>query len=84
MRCTNVACPAQRLERLGHWASRGAADIDGMGNEIIARLSETGTLHDVADFYALTAEQLAALDMGRVKQDGTPVLSGPWLPRRSQ
>ena len=31
VRCTNVSCPAQALERLGHWASRGAADIDGMG-----------------------------------------------------
>ena len=74
VRCTNVACPAQRLERLGHWASRGAADIDGMGAEIISRLVETGLLHDVADFYALTPETLAALDMGRVKKDGSPVM----------
>jgi len=77
LRCTNVACPAQRLERLGHWASRGAADIDGMGGEIITRLVETGALHDVADFYRLDAETLAALDMGRVKKDGTPVTLGP-------
>ena len=75
-RCTNVACPAQRLERLLHWAGRGSADIDGLGNEIAGRLVETGLLHDVADFYALTGEQLARLDMGRVKQDGTPVLLG--------
>lgn len=76
VRCTNVACPAQALERLGHWASRGAADIDGMGYEIITRLAETGALHDIADFYSLTAERLAVLDMGRVKKDGTPVLLG--------
>ncbi len=76
VRCTNVSCPAQALERLGHWASRGAADIDGMGTEIITRLSETDALHDVADFYTLTAEQLAALDMGRVKIDGSPVVLG--------
>jgi DNA ligase (NAD+) len=37
---------------------------------------EAGALHDVADFYALTPEQLAALDMGRLKKDGTPVLLG--------
>ncbi len=42
VRCTNVACPAQRLERLAHWASRGAADIDGMGYEIISRLVDSG------------------------------------------
>lgn len=75
-RCTNAGCPMQRLERLGHWAGRGAMDIDGMGYEIITRLVETGALHDVADFYALTPEQLAALDMGRLKKDGTPVLLG--------
>ncbi|NTW28299.1 MAG: NAD-dependent DNA ligase LigA [Coriobacteriia bacterium] len=76
VRCTNVACPAQRLERLGHWAGRGAADIDGMGAEIITRLAETGLLSDVADFYALTQEQLAGLDMGRTRVDGTAILLG--------
>jgi len=50
-RCTNAGCPMQRLERLGHWAGRGAMDIDGMGYEIITRLVETGALSDVADFY---------------------------------
>jgi DNA ligase (NAD+) len=76
VRCTNVACPAQRLERLGHWAGRGAADIDGMGSEIITRLADTGLLHDIADFYTLTLAQLAALDMGRVRQDGSAILLG--------
>lgn len=77
VRCTNVACPAQRLERLGHWAGRGSADIDGMGYEIITRLVETGLLHDVADYYTLTFDDLAGLDMGRVRQDGTPITLGP-------
>lgn len=76
-RCTNAGCPAQRLERLGHWASRGAMDIDGMGEEIIGRLVQRDLVHDVADFYTLTFEQLAALDMGRTKMDGTPVVLGP-------
>ena len=76
VRCTNVACPAQRLERLGHWASRGAADIDGMGYEIVSRLVETGLLHDIADFYTLTREQLAGLDMGRTRQDGSAITLG--------
>ncbi|MRR13599.1 NAD-dependent DNA ligase LigA, partial [bacterium] len=69
--------PAQRLERLGHWASRGAMDIDGMGEEIITRLVSAGLVNDVADFYHLTSDQLAGLDMGRVKIDGTPVALGP-------
>ena len=47
-----------------------------MGDEIVARLVEAGLVHDVADFYRLTPEQLAALDMGRVKKDGTPVVLG--------
>jgi DNA ligase (NAD+) len=75
-RCTNVACPDQRLGRLLHWASRGAVDIDGLGSEIAARLVDGGLLHDPADFYLLTAETLSSLDMGRVKQDGSPVLLG--------
>jgi len=75
-RCTNAGCPAQRLERLGHWASRGALDIDGMGTEIISRLVEHGLLHDVADYYSLSFEDLASLDLGRVKKDGSAVLLG--------
>jgi DNA ligase (NAD+) len=76
-RCTNVACPAQRWERLGHWAGRGALDIEGLGYEIVGRLIESGLVHDVSDYYALDAETLAALDLGRVKKDGSPVLLGP-------
>ncbi|MDA3937138.1 MAG: NAD-dependent DNA ligase LigA [Actinomycetota bacterium] len=75
-RCPNVACPAQRLERLLHWASRGALDIDGMGEQIVTSLVGADLLHDVADYYSLTCEQLASLDLGRVKQDGTAVLLG--------
>jgi DNA ligase (NAD+) len=76
LRCTNVGCPAQRLERLIHWTSRGAADIEGLGAEIVGRLVDSGLLHDVSDFYTLTREQLASLDMGRVKQDGDAVVLG--------
>ncbi|MBS3956158.1 MAG: NAD-dependent DNA ligase LigA [Clostridiales bacterium] len=76
-RCVNVACPAQRLERLEHWAGRGAMDIDGMGAEIIARLVEHGHVADVSDFYLLDAQTLASLDMGREKKDGAPVTLGP-------
>lgn len=75
-RCTSIDCPAQSLERLLHWASRGAADIDGMGEEIVTRLIETDHLTDVADFYTLTREQLAILDMGRFTVAGEPIVLG--------
>jgi len=76
VRCTNVACPAQRWARLIHWTSRGAMDIEGLGEEIIARLIHAGLVHDIADFYTLSREQLARLDMGRLRQDGTAVELG--------
>jgi len=76
-RCTNVACPAQRWERLGHWAGRGSLDIEGLGYEIIGRLIDTGLVCDVADFYSLSPDALARVDLGRVKKDGAPVRLGP-------
>ena len=75
-RCISIECPAQAQERLVHWASRGAMDIDGMGDEIVGRLLESGRVADVADYYTLDETELALLDMGRVKQDGTPVRLG--------
>ena len=75
-RCISIECPAQAQERLVHWASRGAMDIDGMGDEIVGRLIESGRVSDVADYYTLDETELSLLDMGRVKQDGTPVRLG--------
>lgn len=75
-RCISIDCPAQALERLLHWASRGALDIDGMGEEIVSRLVESGRVADVADYYSFSEEELASLDMGRVKADGEPVRLG--------
>ena len=75
-RCISIECPAQAAERLVHWASRGAMDIDGMGDEIVGRLLESGRVADVADYYTLDEVELSLLDMGRVKQDGTPVRLG--------
>ncbi len=52
-------------------------DIEGLGDEIVGRLVAAGMVSDVADFYRLELEALASLDMGRLKQDGTPVVLGP-------
>ncbi len=56
--CTNVACPAQTVRRLIHWASRAAADIEAVGPVWIERLAEAGDLEQPSDFYALTKERL--------------------------
>ena len=66
-RCDSAECPAQRLERLGHWVSRGAMDIDGLGPKIIEKLVESGLVSDVVDFYHLSADALARLDTGEEK-----------------
>jgi DNA ligase (NAD+) len=51
-------CPAQAVRRLTHWASRAAADIEAVGPVWIERLADTGKLRSIADFYALTREDL--------------------------
>ena len=81
-RCISIDCPAQALERLEHWASRGAMDIDGMGSEIIARLVECGRVSDVADYYSLDEIELACLDMGRVNKEGEPIRLGPVVSKK--
>ncbi|CCH31760.1 NAD-dependent DNA ligase LigA [Actinosynnema sp. NPDC047251] len=60
--CTNVACPAQTVRRLIHWASRPAADIEAVGPVWIERLAEAGILERPSDFYTLTKEQLLEFD----------------------
>lgn len=75
-RCISIDCPAQALERLLHWASREAMDIDGMGEEIVGRLVECGRVSDVADYYSLTEDELARLDMGRTSKDGESIRLG--------
>ena len=60
--CVNVDCPAQRVQRLVHWASRGALDIEGLGEERVRQFVDAGLLEDAADVYALTAERLVPLE----------------------
>jgi DNA ligase (NAD+) len=60
--CTNIDCPAQRVQRISHYASRGAMDIEGLGEERVLQLVSTGLLNDAADLYDVTPEQLAGLD----------------------
>jgi DNA ligase (NAD+) len=60
--CTNVACPAQTVRRLVHWASRAAADIEAVGPVWIERLAEAGDLEHPSDFYTLTTQRLLEFD----------------------
>jgi DNA ligase (NAD+) len=68
--CTNAQCPAQRLERVRHFVSKGAMDIRGLGSELVARLIDAGLVHDVADLYLLRAEQLLQLPGFKAKSAG--------------
>ncbi len=60
-RCTNIACPAQNFERILHFASRGAMDIEGMGDVTVNELLSRGFVKDVADIFYLTREQIYQL-----------------------
>ncbi len=61
-RCTNAACPAQALERIKHFVSRGALDIEGVGEKMSQALFEAGLIKDVGDIYHLTRDQLLSLE----------------------
>ena len=65
-RCSGIACPAQVKQRIRHFVSRGALDIQGIGPALIDQLVETGLVRDPADLFFLTEEQLAGLErMGK-------------------
>ena len=62
LRCLNLACPAQVKERLEHFASRKAMDIDGLGPALVAQLVEGGMVHGPEDLYGLEAPAVSALE----------------------
>jgi DNA ligase (NAD+) len=62
IRCPDVDCPARCRERLKFFASRGAMDIEGLGDKLVEQLVATGLVKDYADLYRLTVEQLEPLD----------------------
>lgn len=70
-RCpAGLTCSAQRRERLRHFASRVAMDIDGMGEKLVDQLVTRELVRDPSDFYRLTREQVESLDrMGRKSAD---------------
>ena len=62
VRCVNVQCPAQRKRRIEHFASRGAMDIEGLGEAMVEQLVRHDLIADASDIYSLTNEQLVALE----------------------
>jgi DNA ligase (NAD+) len=58
-RCTNASCPAQIFERVRHFASRGAMDIEGFGDAMARQLTELGVVRNIADIYKLDERKLA-------------------------
>jgi len=60
--CPNEECPARNLESIIHFVSRGAMDIDTIGEKMCEQLVSAGYVKNVADFYSLTRDQLLALE----------------------
>ncbi|MFA7277619.1 MAG: NAD-dependent DNA ligase LigA [Candidatus Gracilibacteria bacterium] len=69
-RCTNSECFAQKSERLFHFVSRDAMNLDGLGEKVIVQLLENELINDPSDFYDLTAEDLMSLPLFKEKRTG--------------
>jgi DNA ligase (NAD+) len=62
IRCTSLACPAQQFERIVHFASKGAMDIEGLGPAIVEKLLNKKIIKDSADIYYLKYEDIATVE----------------------
>src|SRR5207237_9827588 len=62
VRCVNAQCPAQVRRRIEHFASRGAMDIEGLGEMMVTQLVKADLVRDVADIYTLDATKLSQLE----------------------
>ena len=60
--CTNFDCPGQRIQRIAHFASRGAMDIEGLGEQRVIQLDRARLITDAGDLYSLTEEDLSGLE----------------------
>lgn len=62
IRCQNINCPAQLLRSIEHFASRGAMNIEGLGEAVVEQLVNADLVHTVADLYTLSIQDLTALE----------------------
>lgn len=74
-RCENLFCPAQVRRRIQYYASRGALDIEGLGERTVDQLVDEGLVKDPADLYDLTVEELVPLEGMAEKSAGNLVAS---------
>lgn len=70
LRCPNPNCPAQVRGAFRHFVSKGAMNIDGLGDRIITQLIEKGLVNEVADLYSLSTEDILKLDKTGEKSAG--------------
>jgi DNA ligase (NAD+) len=71
-KCPNVACPERQWQLLKHYVSRGAMDVDGLGEKQVAQLQQAGLVRTAADFYRLGIDQLVALEgFGQISAERT-------------
>jgi len=61
-RCDNYSCPAQAMERIIHFVSKGALDIEGLGKDIVKRFMDEGIIKGIEDIYALDYNRILKLD----------------------
>jgi DNA ligase (NAD+) len=62
LRCSNALCPAKRVERLKHFVSKMAFDIDSLGEKLLEQLTEKGFVNDASDLFSLRYEDLLSLE----------------------
>ncbi len=75
IRCVNPTCPAQLRRRIEHFASRGAMDIEGLGEAMVTQLVDANLVTDIASLYDLRLEPLVALERTGEKS-ATNLLAG--------
>jgi DNA ligase (NAD+) len=74
VRCPNRSCPSQIVESIKHFVSKGAMDIEGVGEKLVERLFELGLVNNMADLYELERERLVGLELSTsINEQGTEV-----------
>lgn len=73
LRCVNPQCPAQVVEKMTHFVSRNAMNIEGIGEKVVRQLYDEGLIRDVGDFYLLKKEDLIELERFGEKSAGNVV-----------
>lgn len=82
IRCVSSECPKQVHERIVHWVSRKALDIDGFGTELINVMIDSKLIKDVADIYNLSEDDIASQSRGRQNTEGEDIRVGHTIAKK--